>query len=275
MKAKKRIECIVNEICEISKSYNEKQNLVLLDVGTDHGMVAYDAIKNGCVTNVICSDISEKSLQKAIKVFEFDGKFDKSADFRVGDGLHVIGQNEKIDICVIAGMGSHEIVKILLESEHKLDNVKFFIFQTATDDEALVSVLNKLGFDFLFDKFIFDAGHVYRTITVCKFSNCTRQSGIHCDKLHSRKMIGEEELKNLNIDPIYFGKDNLVCHSSQHILALEKKREQIQRLNSVLESAMAKMTIDGTLTKDYIDYVESRAKLEVMINKIVEWCQRL
>ena len=275
MKAKKRIECILKEISEVSNSYHEKQNLVLLDVGTDHGMVAYDAIKNGFVGRVICSDISKKSLEKAVNVFKIDGNFDKNADFRVGDGLHVIGQNEKIDICVIAGMGSHEIVKILLESKNKIDNVKFFIFQTATDDESLVSVLNKLGFDFLFDKFIFDAGHVYRTITVCKFTNCTRQSGVPCDKLHNRKMIGEEELKNLNIDPIHFGKDNLVCHSSQHILALEKKREQIQRLNNVLKSAITKMKIDGTLNKDYIDYVESRIKLEAMIDKIIEWCQRL
>ena len=81
---------------------------VLADVGCDHGLLAKSALTNGVCKKVIISDISSKSLDKAIELLKpFN---DKILSF-VCDGF--TKYEGLADSAVIAGMGGEEICQIL------------------------------------------------------------------------------------------------------------------------------------------------------------------
>ena len=96
----KRLRSIVNEI----------SGNTLVDVGCDHGKVTYFAIKENRVKKVIATDISQKSLNKCVELIN-KSKLG-NVEFRCGDGLNVIKDNEA-DVVCIAGMGGYETIKIL------------------------------------------------------------------------------------------------------------------------------------------------------------------
>ena len=82
---------------------------LLFDIGCDHGKVAVSARLLGLADKVIATDISAPSLQKARNLAET--KRVDNIDFVVTDGVN--GITEVADVAVIAGMGGHEIAKIL------------------------------------------------------------------------------------------------------------------------------------------------------------------
>ena len=92
-------------------SFIEKNDSVL-DLGCDHGYLAIYLKKNNLCKNVIASDISSNALDIAknnIKKYQVDIKT------YLSDGLNNI--NDFYDTIVIAGMGTHSIIKILNDKE--------------------------------------------------------------------------------------------------------------------------------------------------------------
>ncbi len=90
--------------------YNEIDGKTLVDVGCDHGKISVQALIDKKVNRVIATDISQKSLNKAI---ELSKKYNiENIEFRCGNGLDVIKDNE-VDTVLIAGMGGMEIIDIL------------------------------------------------------------------------------------------------------------------------------------------------------------------
>ncbi|MGN0765618.1 MAG: class I SAM-dependent methyltransferase [Christensenellales bacterium] len=84
--------------------------VVLADVGCDHGKIGLMALKEGRIAKAIESDVSQPSLDKAIKLAKEEGL--TSVEFIRCDGFDGYRDNQ-VDVAVIAGMGGREIVKIL------------------------------------------------------------------------------------------------------------------------------------------------------------------
>ncbi len=88
-----------------------KKSAVVADIGCDHGKLEEMLLYAGRAGKVIATDISEKSLGKAIAACDrpiFNGR----VDFRRGDGLSVLAAGEA-DVIVIAGMGGLQIADII------------------------------------------------------------------------------------------------------------------------------------------------------------------
>ena len=88
------------------------KNDSVLDLGCDHGYLAIYLKKNNLCKNVIASDISSNALDIAnnnIKKYQVDIKT------YLSDGLNNI--KDFYDTIVIAGMGTHSIIKILNDKE--------------------------------------------------------------------------------------------------------------------------------------------------------------
>ena len=81
---------------------------VFADVGCDHGYISEMVIKNGKYKKVILSDISSKSLEKAVNLLS---KYGDRVKFVVSDGFE--SYDEIPNEAIIAGMGGEEIIKIL------------------------------------------------------------------------------------------------------------------------------------------------------------------
>jgi tRNA (adenine22-N1)-methyltransferase len=97
----KRINIICSEL-EYSSSF--------ADIGCDHGFCAEYVLKNGLCRNVIVSDISHKSLNKAIRLLS--DYIEKGLCSAVCcSGMDKIDKN--CEQVLIAGMGAYEIIEIL------------------------------------------------------------------------------------------------------------------------------------------------------------------
>ena len=88
-----------------------KPSTAVADIGCDHGNLEAMLIRQNRADKVIATDISEKSLAKAVALCRTLGIVDR-VGFRLGDGLSVLCPGEA-DTIVIAGMGGILISNIL------------------------------------------------------------------------------------------------------------------------------------------------------------------
>lgn len=192
----KRIEEILKRIptCE-----------TLLDVGCDHGIVSYEALRRGIAKHVICSDVSALSLEKAKNLIGENGTY------YVADGIPC--PQSDFDFLVIAGMGGQEIMKIL---RGKLPCNA--LFQPMKNIDELRSFLVSNGYKIESDEIIED-GKFYNIIVASKGSDCLSED---------EKTFGRTNLKNRSEDFM------------KYLASEEQKTKRI--LNSVSDKRKAELT---------------------------------
>lgn len=147
---------ISNRLISISK-YTKGFN-ILLDVGSDHGLLPIYAIKNHYVNKAIASDINYKPLEMAKNNFI---KNNVDIDVVVYDGI----PETNADCVVIAGMGSELIIKILDKTLSNAKNLKRLILCPNTDYYMLREYLNN-KFIIVDEEVIYDKNHFYEIIVL-------------------------------------------------------------------------------------------------------------
>lgn len=99
---------------------------IVVDIGCDHGYLGLTLLKNHDVNLVINIDKKSEPLQSAIKnLIKYNLK--KQTINLINDGLNDLNLKMKIDYVVIAGLGAHNIIKILKKKQ--ATNIKYFLFQ--------------------------------------------------------------------------------------------------------------------------------------------------
>lgn len=127
MKISKRLK-FIEKLCDKCK--------VFLDVGTDHGYVPYLMLLHNKAYKVIASDIREKPLNTCKdNLSQF---VQNKIDFRIGDGLSVIGFNEANGIC-ICGIGYDLLINILKDID--LYNFDYMVLSPHTKIEKFKEFL--------------------------------------------------------------------------------------------------------------------------------------
>lgn len=131
-------------LSELTKGYDR-----VLDIGTDHGLVLFEALKKGYIKSAIASDLREEPLNQARRNLS---KF--PVEFVVSDGFKNI--NSDFDLAIIAGMGAYLIRDILKHAP--MD--KTFILQANDNHDILRAYLADAGFviedEFaIYDKFYY------------------------------------------------------------------------------------------------------------------------
>lgn len=114
---------------------------VLVDVGTDHGLLIINAIKNRNVKFAYGIDINIKPLQACERNIEAAGYQDK-VEMILGDGLKSF--NKAADVFVLAGMGGETIYKIMEAYDFSLGQK--VIIQANSKIIELRTSLNKQDF---------------------------------------------------------------------------------------------------------------------------------
>ena len=153
MKVNKRIKTLLDLVPFGCKN--------VIDVGADHGILSYLILVNNKSEFVLATDISEKCLEKAEKLLQPYISCNR-ARCMVLDGLNGV-QDYKNDLTIIAGMGGHEIVKILTNI---IDKSMFdkFLFQPMQDADVLRYYLSRNGYNVIIDLIIEDKGKYYSVI---------------------------------------------------------------------------------------------------------------
>lgn len=193
-----------------------------VDVGCDHGYIGCDLLKQNKTKFLIATDISAPSLEKAKKLIAQSG-FSKNADFRVGNGLEVIKENEKTNQVVIAGMGGCEIVKIIQNFKARND-VDWWILQPMNEVAKLREFLNQNNFKIETDLIVEDDKFYHMIIACCGKQNLSQQQiefGINFEN-------------DLTTD--YFNWLNYKSKKFKEIIKkLPKNNQKISKLNNCIE----------------------------------------
>lgn len=149
---------ISNRLKSIAKYTNGFD--ILLDVGSDHGLLPIYAIENHFVKDAIASDINESPLIKAKENFSKHNLDIKTIIF---DGI----PESNSDVIVIAGMGSELIIKILDKTLNNAINLRRLILCPNTDYYLLRSYLNH-KFIIVDEEVIYDKNHFYEVLILEK-----------------------------------------------------------------------------------------------------------
>lgn len=132
---------------------------VLADIGTDHGYVPVNLVKNGVIKRAIASDINKMPLQNAAKAVRESG-FEDKIELRLSDGLKRFNEGEA-DEFFIAGMGGTLIAEILAAAEWVKNSSLHFVFQPQSRAEELRWFLFDNGFEIERETAVFEGRRVY------------------------------------------------------------------------------------------------------------------
>lgn len=194
IKLDKRLSSILDEI----------KGSVLADIGCDHGKISICALLSGKCERVIASDISEKSLNKAVELAQEYALLDK-IQFRVSNGFENI--SESVDTAVIAGLGGYEIRDILFSKIPKVD--RFVLCPHQNVSVARVA-LNQIGYQAIKDFVVKEGKKFYQIIVAEKGSETYSKSELrfglnypkgndYYEMLHARKEVLLQRFPNGNI----------------------------------------------------------------------------
>ncbi|MBU3093266.1 class I SAM-dependent methyltransferase [Clostridium sp. CM028] len=134
----------------------------VIDVGTDHGYVPINLVKNGVIKKAIASDINKGPVEKA-KNNIIHNNMRGQITCRLGSGLSTVEKGE-VQVAIIAGMGGN-LIRDILEAD--LDVVKQFnymILQPVQNAEVLREYLYVAGYDILDEEICNDDGRFYEII---------------------------------------------------------------------------------------------------------------
>lgn len=115
----------------------------LIDIGCDHALLDIYLIKNNYLKSIIVSDIHKSALDAGINNIKKNG-LENKIDTRLGDGLEVLNDKDKINTILISGMGTSTILSIL--NNEYLANINKLIIQSNNNHEELRKEIIKLGF---------------------------------------------------------------------------------------------------------------------------------
>lgn len=137
---------------------------IVCDVGCDHGLLARYLLDQSKVDFIYVSDISKPSLDKAINLLS-----NSYTNFEAicTNGLLEYQGIDKIDECIISGMGGNEIINIINSSPI---NIESYILSPQHNIIETKQFMLSNGYKIIFDIIIKDKDKFY-SIFKCKKSN--------------------------------------------------------------------------------------------------------
>ncbi len=140
----KRLKSILSQInpCE-----------TLCDIGSDHALLAIEAVNNSIANRVICAENKIGPFKRGFRNIS-KHKLEEKIDVVLSNGVLQI--TEPCDAWVIAGMGAETILKIIEDSLQKAKRVKQLILQPQSKLSLFREKMNELGFFCLNETLVLD-----------------------------------------------------------------------------------------------------------------------
>ncbi len=229
------------------------------DIGTDHGFLPIYLNQLEERKKIILTDISEKSLNKSKENVYFHLKNrDAVFDFRVGDGLDVLEENEVEAVC-IGGMGGFLIATILAENFEIAHSLKRIILQPRNGQGKLRWWLENSGFKITANKVVMEGKVPCEIILAEQDVNCKIDKPANLENYN--RLTEKEKLKyyfrkemmyhngtsgfHLAISNLY--KDVLIYKNLKKAKERNLEKEQIQ---------LYKIDYYKKLIKEFIDSIK-------------------
>ncbi len=190
-----RLSCILSQInpCE-----------TLCDIGSDHALLAIEAINHSIANRVICAENKRGPLKRGLENVK-KHRLEEKIEFVLSDGASKI--IKPCDAWVIAGMGAESIIQIIDDSIDKAKCLKQLVLQPQSKLPYFRNKMNELGF------------------------YCVNETLIHDDKFyHIFVYRFQEDLKKISEKEIYIGSQTL---KKNPLLFQQWVCENIQKLKPI------------------------------------------
>ena len=198
----------------------------IADIGTDHGYLAIELIREKNCEKVIATDKNKLPLESSRKNI-IDAGFQDKIDLRLGDGLTVLKIDEIDEIC-IAGLGGSLIVDILKNSPEIVNSVKKIIIQPMNAVDKVREFMQENNY-FVYDEDLSEVDEIiYEIICFSRFKN------------------------------------NHPTKKSQSFLLKKFYQKKIEKLQRILDE-MSKSS-NAIKTEKYLEIRKKISELEAMIN---------
>lgn len=136
------------------------------DVGCDHGKLGYYLVSTDRASEVIATDISKPSLDKA-KELAFENGVAHVMQTRLCDGLGAVC-SEEVDTVIVAGLGGDVISGILQRAREEGKTFGSFILSPNTHPEKVRKEIVLSKHTIVFDEMLECAGKTYTIIKTKK-----------------------------------------------------------------------------------------------------------
>ena len=194
IKLSKRLEHVASYV---------KKNSIVIDVGTDHGLLPMYLIENKIAKKAIASDVVPSIVEKTKDAVLMNG-FSDDIKVVLSDGLKNINDKKILgidtDTIIIAGMGGILTSDILKAKKDYLKN-KTLILSPHRDDELVRRTLHELGFKITSEEVLEDREDKFYHIICAKEGKDTNYKDIDYKlgkKLINKKHKDKELIKFLN-----------------------------------------------------------------------------
>ena len=143
-------------------------NTRVADIGSDHAYLPVELIEEKIATYAIAGEVAVGPMSRSKEDVDKFGLSDK-IDVRLGDGLAVIKEADKIDTVTIAGMGGILIQSILAHAtKEQLSHVQTLILQPNIGESLVRHWLVENGFEIVDEDIVEEDHHVYEIIKAKK-----------------------------------------------------------------------------------------------------------
>lgn len=132
------------------------------DIGCDHGKLSLALLENGIAHQVIASDISPGSLEKARALAAREGLSDRLI-CRISDGFSAYSEGE-VQCAAICGMGGELIASLLEEGSVIAHSLECIVMQPMRGEAELREYLYTHSYRITDDRVVFDGGRYYQLI---------------------------------------------------------------------------------------------------------------
>lgn len=136
---------------------------VLLDIGSDHAYLPIQALKENIINHAICGEVVEGPYLSSKKNVAHHG-YSNKIEVRLGDGLEVVKQTDRIDTITICGMGGPLIASILETGLQTINQRPKIVVQANTHTYPIRKVLQVFNYKILDEKVVKDKHHYYEII---------------------------------------------------------------------------------------------------------------
>lgn len=148
------------------------------DVGCDHGKLGYYLVSTDRASEVIATDISKPSLDKA-KELAFENGVAHVMQTRLCDGLGAVC-SEEVDTVIVAGLGGDVISGILQRAREEGKTFGSFILSPNTHPEKVRKEIVLSKHTIVFDEMLECAGKTYTIIKTKKGESALDDMQIRC-----------------------------------------------------------------------------------------------
>lgn len=157
MELSKRLQAVADLVSD---------DLVVADIGTDHGYIPIYLIEAQKCEKAFAMDINEGPLLRAKEHIAEHGLAEK-IEVRQSDGVKALSVGE-CDSVVVAGMGGALVIKIMEDGKNIFQNLKEFVLQPQSELEKVRQYLCENEFCVIAENMVLEDGKFYPMMKVQK-----------------------------------------------------------------------------------------------------------